>query len=101
MEPTLKVREICDSILAVVRLMVDQPQDATITAQQLTPEAATIKLRVAKTDAGKVIGKSGRNARSLRALLEAILLDSSALCASHNKGLVYPVEIVQREVHDL
>jgi uncharacterized protein len=74
MEPTLKVREICDSVLAVVRLMVDQPQDATITAQQLTPEAATIKLRVAKTDAGKVIGKSGRNARSLRALLEAIAM---------------------------
>ena len=72
MEPTLKVREICDSVLAVVRLMIDQPQDATITVQQLTPEAATIKLRVAKTDAGKVIGKSGRNARSFRALLEAI-----------------------------
>ena len=72
MEPTLKVTEICDSMLAVVHLMVEQPQEATITAEQLTPNAATIKLRIAKTDAGKVIGKSGRTARSLRVLLDAV-----------------------------
>lgn len=55
----------------VVRLLVDNPE-----AVELTTEAgagATIlRLRVAQSDIGKLIGKQGRTVRSLRTLVGAV-----------------------------
>jgi len=50
--------------------LVDQPQAVEVneTAQE---DAVVVELRVAKDDLGKVIGKQGRTARAIRALLSA------------------------------
>ncbi|MEW6289217.1 MAG: KH domain-containing protein [Thermodesulfobacteriota bacterium] len=50
--------------------LVDQPQAVEVseTAQE---DAVVLELRVAKDDLGKVIGKQGRTARAIRALLSA------------------------------
>lgn len=50
--------------------LVDQPQAVEVneTAQE---DAVVFELRVAKDDLGKVIGKQGRTARAIRALLSA------------------------------
>ena len=57
-------------MLDIVRALVDQPDDVAI---DLTDDSGTtvIRLRVAHQDIGKVIGKQGRTARSLRTILGA------------------------------
>jgi predicted RNA-binding protein YlqC (UPF0109 family) len=52
--------------------LVDQPDCITV-AQQEDEESLTIELRVAQEDLGKVIGKQGRTARAMRAVLAASL----------------------------
>jgi len=54
----------------IATLLVDQPQAVEVneTAQE---DAVVVELRVAKDDLGKVIGKQGRTARAIRALLSA------------------------------
>lgn len=55
----------------IARALVDIPEAVHLEA--VTTERATIfRLRVHPTEAGKVIGKQGRNARSVRILLSAI-----------------------------
>jgi len=57
-------------MLEIVRALVDQPDDVAI---DLIEEGGStvIRLRVAHQDIGKVIGKQGRTARSLRTILGA------------------------------
>ena len=50
--------------------LVDQPEQITVT-QQEDDEQITFELRVAQEDLGKVIGKQGRTARAMRAVLGA------------------------------
>lgn len=57
-------------LLETVKLMVDQPADVTV--QPVAGDAATLRLFVNHADIGKVIGKQGRTARSLRTILSAI-----------------------------
>lgn len=57
-------------MLEIVRALVDQPDDVTV--ELLEDNGITvIRLRVAHQDIGKVIGKQGRTARSLRTILGA------------------------------
>jgi predicted RNA-binding protein YlqC (UPF0109 family) len=57
-------------ILEIVRALVDQPDDVSV--EMLDDHDSTvIRLRVAHQDIGKVIGKQGRTARSLRTILGA------------------------------
>ena len=57
-------------ILDIVQALVDQPDDVKI--QMIDDNDSTvIRLRVAHQDIGKVIGKQGRTARSLRTILGA------------------------------
>ena len=57
-------------ILEIVQALVDQPEDVSV--EMLDDHDATvIRLRVAHQDIGKVIGKQGRTARSLRTILGA------------------------------
>jgi len=56
--------------------LVDQPELITV-AQQEDEENLTIELRVAQEDLGKVIGKQGRTARAMRAVLAASLTGDS------------------------
>src|ERR1035437_8109509 len=57
-------------VLEIVQALVDQPDDVSV--EMLDDHDSTvIRLRVAHQDIGKVIGKQGRTARSLRTILGA------------------------------
>jgi len=57
-------------VLEIVRALVDQPEQVSIELLE-DRDATVIRLRVAHQDIGKVIGKQGRTARSLRTILGA------------------------------
>jgi len=62
--------EIGELITGIARALVDSPNDVTV--EIITDQdATTLRLRVAQTDVGKIIGKQGRTARSLRTILSA------------------------------
>lgn len=54
----------------IVRKLVDKPESVSV--NEINGEQATIiELRVSPDDLGKVIGKEGRTARSIRTLVHA------------------------------
>lgn len=59
-------------IVEIVHALVDNPSEVSV---EMLPDAdfqsTVIRLRVAHQDIGKVIGKQGRTARSLRTILGA------------------------------
>lgn len=60
--------ELRDLVEYIAKALVDAPED--VSAQQLEGEQTTvIELKVNKDDLGKVIGKQGRTARSIRTIL--------------------------------
>jgi predicted RNA-binding protein YlqC (UPF0109 family) len=64
-EPTLK-----ELITVMVKALVDIPDEVKVT--EITGEQTTVfELVVDKTDLGKVIGKQGKTAKSLRIILTA------------------------------
>ncbi len=55
----------------IAKALVDTPGEVAV--HEIAGEHATVfELRVAATDLGKVIGKQGRTARSIRTLLGAV-----------------------------
>lgn len=59
-----------DLVEFMAKSLVDQPDDVEVT--EIDGEQTTVvELKVAKTDLGKVIGKQGRTARSMRTILAA------------------------------
>lgn len=59
-----------DLIEYIAKLLVDYPEEVEI--YEVDGERTTIlELRVAEEDLGKVIGKNGRTARSMRTILSA------------------------------
>jgi predicted RNA-binding protein YlqC (UPF0109 family) len=57
-------------VLDIARALVDKPDEVVV--DTLEDDGATVlQLRVAVGDVGKVIGKQGRTARSLRTILGA------------------------------
>jgi hypothetical protein len=54
----------------IVHALVDQPESVSIELVK-DRDSTVIRLRVAHQDIGKVIGKQGRTARSLRTILGA------------------------------
>jgi uncharacterized protein len=55
----------------IARALVDEPE--AVAVQSVTRDENTIlKLKVAPGDVGKVIGKQGRTARSVRTILSAV-----------------------------
>ena len=50
--------------------MVDRPDEIAIDLQE-GEDAVVVELKVAQDDLGKVIGKQGRTARAMRAVLAA------------------------------
>ncbi len=78
-----------DLIAEIARSLVDAPVQVEISS--ISREAATVlQLRVAPSDVGKVIGKQGRTARSLRTILSAVSMKL------HHR---YTLEILE-ESHD-
>jgi len=59
-----------DLVEFLSKSLVDQPEKVSV--NEVTKNSVTVfELRVAKEDIGKVIGKKGRTAQSLRTLLSA------------------------------
>ncbi len=55
----------------IAKALVDQPDEVAV--RELAGEQTTVlELRVAADDVGKIIGKQGRTARSIRTLLGAV-----------------------------
>ncbi len=59
-----------DLVEFMAKSLVDHPDEVEV--NELTGEQTTVvELRVSKEDLGKVIGKQGRTARSMRTILNA------------------------------
>ena len=54
----------------MAKALVDKPEEVEVTEVE-GEQTTVIELKVAKDDLGKVIGKEGRTARSLRTILGA------------------------------
>jgi predicted RNA-binding protein YlqC (UPF0109 family) len=63
--------EVEELVREIARALVDEP--SAVEVESVGREETTVlKLRVAPTDVGKVIGKQGRTARSVRTILGAV-----------------------------
>jgi predicted RNA-binding protein YlqC (UPF0109 family) len=74
-------------ITEVTKLLVDEPAQVSVTPVEERGETV-LELRVAPGDLGKVIGKQGRTARSLRAILAA---------ATYRFDERYTLEIIEED----
>jgi predicted RNA-binding protein YlqC (UPF0109 family) len=63
-------KNMSDLILEIARALVDIPENVSVEVVG-DVEGTILRLRVAQSDVGKVIGKQGRTARSLRTILSA------------------------------
>ena len=63
-------RRMQDLVTGLAKALVDHPETVSV---ELIPEptSTVLRLRVAASDIGKVIGKQGRTARSIRTILSA------------------------------
>ena len=59
-----------DLVTYIVQALVDQPEAVSVSEIE-GGQAVILELRVAKNDFGKVIGKRGRTAQAIRAILSA------------------------------
>ncbi len=74
-----------DLVTFIAQALVDNPDDVSVNEIE-GEQTSVIELRVAKDDLGKIIGKHGRTAQSIRTIL-------SAASAKHKKRAV--LEIVE------
>ncbi len=59
-----------DLITKIAQALVDQPEQVSITEIEGS-HSSVLELSVAKSDMGKIIGKHGRTAQAIRAVLSA------------------------------
>lgn len=59
-----------DLVKYIAQALVDNP-DAVVVGEVEGEQTSVIELRVAKEDLGKIIGKHGRTAQSIRTILSA------------------------------
>ena len=59
-----------DLITEIVKALVDQPEEVSVN-EMGGGDTIILEVRVAKTDIGKVIGKQGRTAQAIRAIMSA------------------------------
>jgi predicted RNA-binding protein YlqC (UPF0109 family) len=64
------IRSMTDLVAGMAKALVDQPSEVSVQAQP-DNDGTVLLLRVAPSDLGKVIGKQGRTARSIRTILGA------------------------------
>jgi len=65
------VDELTNLIEVMAKALVDFPDQVKV-SQIVGEQTTVIELKVAKEDLGKIIGKEGRTARSLRTILAAV-----------------------------
>jgi len=66
----LLTRSMIDLVAGLAKALVDAPEEVTVKASP-DNDGTVLYLRVAPADLGKVIGKQGRTARSIRTILGA------------------------------
>ncbi len=64
------VGELSKLIEAIAKMLVDLPDQVEV-SEIIGENTTVIELKVAKEDLGKIIGKEGRTARSLRTIISA------------------------------
>ena len=64
------VKNMTELVTEMARALVDKPENVVVEALR-DGDGTVIRLRVAQIDVGKVIGKQGRTARSMRTILSA------------------------------
>jgi predicted RNA-binding protein YlqC (UPF0109 family) len=69
-----EAKKIADTLLAVARLMVDQPDDMSVIVMPDSTEGYTIEISGPYSEMGKLIGKYGHTARSLRSIVSAMAM---------------------------
>ncbi len=65
------MEELRNLVEVMAKALVDFPEQVTV-AEVEGEQTTVIELKVAKEDLGKIIGKEGRTARSLRTILAAV-----------------------------
>jgi uncharacterized protein len=65
------VEELRSLVETIAKALVDAPNEVHV-AQIDGEQTTVIELRVAKSDIGKIIGKEGRTARSIRTIVSAV-----------------------------
>jgi predicted RNA-binding protein YlqC (UPF0109 family) len=75
-------RDLCESL---VRDLAGSPDDVQVTEVADGPGTATLELRLAPGDVGRVIGRGGRTIRALRTVVRA---------AGMREGVRTSVEII-------
>ena len=69
--PTGPPNELKNLVEVMAKSLVDFPDQVQVT-EVIGEQTTVIELKVAQEDLGKVIGKEGRTARSLRTILAAV-----------------------------
>jgi predicted RNA-binding protein YlqC (UPF0109 family) len=62
-----------DLLIYIAQNLVDNPDDVTVTEKQ-TDSETVFELRVAPSDMGKIIGRQGKVAKEIRALMRAVAM---------------------------
>jgi predicted RNA-binding protein YlqC (UPF0109 family) len=70
-EPMDEARALKELVEQMARALVDSPDQVTVDAAE-EDKALVLRLRVAPSDVGRVIGKQGRTAKAMRTVLHAI-----------------------------
>jgi predicted RNA-binding protein YlqC (UPF0109 family) len=63
--------DVDELVREIARALVDEPAEVRVESVE-RDDNTVLKLRVAPQDVGKVIGKQGRTARSVRTILGAV-----------------------------
>ena len=81
---------VAELVREIAQALVDDP--AAVEVQSVDRDENTVlKLRVAPQDVGKVIGKQGRTARSVRTILGAVSMKLPSSRSSVNACVPWPV----------
>jgi predicted RNA-binding protein YlqC (UPF0109 family) len=81
----MEVLTMKELIKCIAQSLVDNPDKVEVT-EVIGEQTSVIELRVAKEDLGKIIGKQGRTAQSIRTIL------SAASAKTHKRALLEILE---------
>lgn len=65
------MKELTNLVEVMAKALVDRPDEVVVTEVE-GEQTTVIELKVAKEDLGKIIGREGNNARSLRTILAGV-----------------------------
>jgi uncharacterized protein len=84
---------VVELVAAIARVLVDRPEGVFVT-ESSTETGTVFRLKVAPADVGKIIGKQGRIARSIRTILGAVSVKL------HHRYSLEIVEVMGRDLEE-